>query len=151
MGGADTSQKANVSLWFGRLYGTAYCSVAKLASAIPEYGWTGVYVYVCVCVCLRVFLNSCPLRRVAGNLSIAHWVSEERSLIFFSYSSLEVLVCVWYTIQITIKLTYVVPSYVGIVWVCTWYCFATSFRGFLSWSSGEFPDWSLHKHRFRLL
>ena len=27
---------------------------------------------VCVCVCLRVFLNSCPLRRVAGNVSIAH-------------------------------------------------------------------------------
>ena len=26
----------------------------------------------CVCVCLRVFLNSCLLRRVAGNLSIAH-------------------------------------------------------------------------------
>ena len=36
----------------------------------------------CVCVCLRVFLNSCPLRRVAGNVSIAHWVSEKRSLIF---------------------------------------------------------------------
>ena len=29
-------------------------------------------VCVCVCVCLRVFLDSCPLRRVAGNLSIAH-------------------------------------------------------------------------------
>ena len=35
---------------------------------------------VCVCVCLRVFLHSCPLRRVAGSLSIAHWVSEKRSL-----------------------------------------------------------------------
>ena len=40
---------------------------------VPERrGCEGLCVCVCVCVCLRVFLNSCPLRRVAGNLSIAY-------------------------------------------------------------------------------
>ena len=40
-----------------------------------------------------------------------------RSLIFLSYSSLEVFVCVKYTIQSTIKLSYIVPSYMDIVYV----------------------------------
>ena len=48
---------------------------------------------VCVCVCLRVFL----LRRVAGNLSFALWAREKNLLLFLSYSSLEALVCVCYT------------------------------------------------------
>ena len=89
--------------------------------------------YMCV-----VFL----LRRVAGNLSIVLWVIEKRS-------SLEV--CVWYTVQSTIPLTYVVPSYVNTVWVYTCTGFATSFHGSLGWSSGDFPVWSSRKHRFRVL
>ena len=34
--------------------------------------------------------------------------------------------------------------YIELNWFLCKYCF-------LSWSSGEFPVWSLHKHRFRLL
>ena len=67
------------------------------------------------------------------------------------HSSLEVLVCVWYTVQSTIPLTYVVPSYVNTVWVYTCTGFATSFHGSLGWSSGEFPVWSSRKHRFGVL
>ena len=49
-------------------------SVMKGEVTQTETGFTAAVqrTYVCVCVCLRVFLNSCPLRRVAGNLSIAH-------------------------------------------------------------------------------
>ena len=36
------------------------------------------YMCVCVCVYLRVFLNSCPLRRVAGNVSILHTESVKK-------------------------------------------------------------------------
>ena len=43
-----------------------------LQPGLLKYWTLPVSSCVCVCVCVRVFLNSCPLRRVAGNMSIAH-------------------------------------------------------------------------------
>ena len=46
-------------------------------SVALSYSYSSIKAIICtgvlfLCVCLRVFLNSYPLRRVAGNLSIAH-------------------------------------------------------------------------------
>ena len=53
-----------------------------------------MHAYVCVCVC-----ESLPVKEVAGNMSIftcpLHFESvKKQDMIFLSYSSLEVLVCV---------------------------------------------------------
>ena len=77
-------------------------------------------VCVCVTVCVCVWESSSTVARWEGWQGTCPLHTEavkKRSLIFL-LSSLEVPVCVWYTIQSIIRLTYVVPSHTSIVWVC---------------------------------
>ena len=55
-----------------------------------------MYVRVCKCMCVCVW-KVFPLRRVAGNVSIAPWVSENEILDFIYLFLLEGLECVWYS------------------------------------------------------
>ena len=56
----------------------------------------------CTCSVCCVFVSVCVIRRLAGNMSIALWASEND----FTF------VCVWYTILGTIKLSYLVAIWI---------------------------------------
>ena len=75
--------------------------------------------YLCVCVCLESFSVKDGGRELV-HCTLSQWKQDHW---FFSNSSLEALVCVWYTVQSTIKLSYIVPSYMDTVWACIWHCF----------------------------
>ena len=84
---------------------------------------------VCVCVCTCACVESLPVKRGWQGTYPLHFESvKTRSMIFLSNSYLEVLVqlCVIYCTEDLAK------------WVYGLYL-------------GEFPVWSSHKHRFRLL
>ena len=59
----------------------------------------------CTCSVCCVFVSVCVIRRVAGNMSIALWASENG----FTFGE---LVCVWYAILSTIKLSYLVAIWI---------------------------------------
>ena len=108
------------------------------------------WVSVCVCVCLRVFL----LRRLAGNVSIALWISEKKFylVIFFLF------VCLFVSLDSSICVRYICSIQnndiqnwsCNIVTVPIYVYESVLLLLFLCWLSGEFLVWSLYEHKFWL-